>query len=1120
MQTTKHDDALRAVEETKKLIMNSALDAIICMDTQGFITIWTPQAEKTFGWKEEEVIGKTVAETIIPPQFREQHKKGMQRYLQTGEGPMLNKIIEITALDKNGREFPVELTIAPIKQGDTNFFCAFIRDITERVMAREALKESEERYRSVIEQASDAIMITDEKGDFLEVNSSFCKRFGYTKEELTRMNVKAVIDPLQLKADPIRFDLLGSGQHIFRERKMMHRDGRVIEVEANIKMLPDGRILAIARDITERKKAEKEIKESHENYESLVNTIDGIVWEADAQTFEFNFVSHQAERLLGYPVERWVNEPGFWKEHIHEEDRTWAVDFCIQQTRLKKAHEFEYRMIASDGKPIWLRDLVTVLVEDDKPVKLRGIMVDITERKKAEDEILKMHDRLRHISQATNDAIWDHDLQTGEIWWNDKLYELYGIDTKEKPGGFEAWTERLHPDDRERVIAKLMITQKEKSSIWQDEYRFRLPDGSYANMFDRNFYTYKNGKLIRKSGSNLDITPLKKAEETLINNELRFRTLTSNAPVGIFQTDTIGNTIYVNETWIGITGMRYEDALGFGWLDAVHPEDRVQLLRGWNEKSVKGQSSATDYRFIDAKGNIRWVSGNAVPLYNKNGEFAGHIGTLSDITERKNAEAAVRESEEKYRTLVEQAGDAIAIFDLKGRILDVNHGATILLGFSKKEMQDMTLIDILTPEELAAKPVRYDLLESGEGTIRQRKMRRKDGSLVETEVHAKRLTNGNFLALIRDLSERIKVQQQIEREKRLADSIIESLPGVFYLFDDQCRYIRWNKFKETISGYTGAEISKMSPLDFFEEPEKEMIRQKIGEGFVKGETIAEAHLVTKTGKKIPYYFTGIALEYEGKSCLLGTGIDISDRKNAENILRESSEQLRHLSAHLQNIREEERIDIAREIHDELGQQLTVLKMDISWLKKKIVSKDEKVEQKMNDLMEVIDNTVKTVRKISSDLRPSMLDDLGLVAALEWHCQEFEKRSGIKTKFDAGKLAESGPQGSVGGRLELPVESTTAMYRIFQESLTNVARHAEATKVDASLKVTKGQLQMQISDNGKGFSVNGIQNKKTLGILGMRERVYIMNGEYTIESIPGKGTTVKVTIPVENNHKPS
>jgi PAS domain S-box-containing protein len=138
--------------------------------------------------------------------------------------------------------------------------------------------------------------------------------------------------------------------------------------------------------IIERKQAVEELRQSRQNYEALVNSVEGIVWEADARTFQFSFVSQQAERLLGYPVERWLTEPTFWKDHIHPDDQEWAVDYCAKATKEKRAHEFEYRMIAADGRIVWLRDIVIVTVENDKPVKLRGIMVDMTERKRAEAE--------------------------------------------------------------------------------------------------------------------------------------------------------------------------------------------------------------------------------------------------------------------------------------------------------------------------------------------------------------------------------------------------------------------------------------------------------------------------------------------------------------------------------------------------------------------------------------------------------------------------------------------------------------------------------------------------------------------------------------------------------------
>jgi len=232
----------------------------------------------------------------------------------------------------------------------------------------------------------------------------------------------------------------------------------------------------------------------------------------------------------------------------------------------------------------------------------------------------------------------------------------------------------------------------------------------------------------------------------------------------------------------------------------------------------------------------------------------------------------------------------------------------------------------------------------------------------------------------------------------------------------------------------------------------------------------------------------------------GSIIDITERKKAQDELKQSYESIRYLTDHLQNIREQERIHIAREIHDELGQQLTVLKMDISWLNKKIADADSSVKQKLKNLTEMLNGTVKTVRRISSELRPSLLDDLGLIAAMEWQLKEFEDRSGIKTTFVADET-----------EVELSDSVKTGFFRIFQESLTNIARHANAKNVSTSLKNSDQKIILCIEDDGKGFDKKKIEDKRTLGILGMKERTLMMGGEYSINSIPGKGTIVLVVV---------
>ena len=217
-------------------------------------------------------------------------------------------------------------------------------------------------------------------------------------------------------------------------------------------------------------------------------------------------------------------------------------------------------------------------------------------------------------------------------------------------------------------------------------------------------------------------------------------------------------------------------------------------------------------------------------------------------------------------------------------------------------------------------------------------------------------------------------------------------------------------------------------------------------------------------------------------------------------------QLRELSDHLLNIREIERTNIAREIHDELGQQLTILKMDLSWLNQKLQKhEDASVLQKTRDALKVLNETIKSVRRIATELRPSMLDDLGLIEAMEWQSKEFEKRSGIRITFKSGIA-------------HLPVANAiaTSLFRIFQEALTNIARHANAKNVFSKLQVENNEVILTIIDDGAGFDMQTLGLKKTLGLLGMKERTLMMGGRFEINSKAGEGTTIIVTTSLEGN----
>ncbi|MES1214685.1 MAG: response regulator [Bacteroidota bacterium] len=345
-------------------------------------------------------------------------------------------------------------------------------------------------------------------------------------------------------------------------------------------------------------------------------------------------------------------------------------------------------------------------------------------------------------------------------------------------------------------------------------------------------------------------------------------------------------------------------------------------------------------------------------------------------------------------------------------------------------------------------------------------------------------------------------EKNTEKEKDLSNSIINSLPAIFYYCDARGNFLRCNNNFESISGYTWEEISSMSPEEFFEYPGGDSVRKWTKEVLSKGYIESEASFLTKDGKKIPYYFTGSAVHLEDQTCLIGIGVDISARKQSEKELRQLNGELRRLSAHIQNIKEEEQARIAREIHDELGQQITGLKMDIGWLKRKLSSNTEpiSIQEKLSSMNELLDKTVQTIRKIASELRPSILDDLGLYAALEWQSREFEQRFHIPVQFS-----------SVLKELQLPSTIATGLFRIYQESLTNIARHADATKIVASLEQKNNEVILIISDNGKGFIVSPGKHRKTMGLLGMKERAISIGGNLEIVSEPGNGTTIKITV---------
>ena len=494
-------------------------------------------------------------------------------------------------------------------------------------------------------------------------------------------------------------------------------------------------------------------------------------------------------------------------------------------------------------------------------------------------------------------------------------------------------------------------------------------------------------------------------------------------------------------------------------------------------------------------------------------EITGNISFALEVYERemlrKKAEGAVLESERRYQTLCEISPVGIFHTDANGYTTYVNPAWCGISGLPYERALGNGWLEAVHETDKEALYAGWEEATGKESSsISEYRFVRPDGAVAWVIGQAiPELNHENqvvgYVGTITDITERKIAEEEIQREKHLSDSIINSLPGTFYLCSKKGKFLRWNTNFEKVTHYSAEEIRQMRPPDFFDAGERHLVAQAAERVFLHGEDTIEARLLLKTGEQVPYYFTGIAIEYEGEICLMGVGFGISERLEAQEKIKETSQQLRQLAAHLQEIREEERASMAREIHDELGQQLTGLKMDVYWLREGLAPAERGTRQQVDTILTLLDQTITTVRKISAALRPFILDDLGLIEALQAHGREFQNRFGIEVTFTTNLE-------------DIPVSPKMgiSLFRIFQESLTNVARHAEATSVACTMTRSGNTIVLSIKDNGKGFDMSKTAGKKTLGLLGMKERILMMEGKFDIDSRPGVGTEIIVTVPLQ------
>lgn len=600
----------------------------------------------------------------------------------------------------------------------------------------------------------------------------------------------------------------------------------------------------------------------------------------------------------------------------------------------------------------------------------------------------------------------------------------------------------------------------------------------------------------------------------------RYRQVIENATDVVFTTDREGNFTYANTAGTRTSGYSMGELWGLNYLDLVVPEHRTRLQRHFIRQVLSGTpSSSLEFPFRAKSGEVRWFSMNAA-LVHERGAYSGFHLIARDVTKRKQAEDALKESEQRFRLMVEGIkGYAIYMLNPTGRIVSWNKGAERLRGYREDEALGRPL-SMLFPEEQARQGIPDQLLKTSEGegqaSIGQW-FTRKDGSrfygeMLITAIRDDQKVLRGFAVLTRDKTDQRQFEQTIRESEERFRMLFRANPAAIGMGKrDSGVLIDVNDKYCEFFGYSRDEVIGKSAIDLglyaIATERNQLIKEIERNGTVQNH---ETLFRTKSGGLRNASLSMGVIDVLGESILVSMIVDVTDRRKAlealersEEQYRESSEQLRALAGRLQSVREDEQTRIAREIHDELGQALTGLKMDLAWVERKAnEGAREAAAEKLRGMHHLVDETIRMVRRISSELRPGALDDLGLVAALEWQLSEFSDRTSIQGEFHSER-----------DDYDLDRERSTALFRIFQESLTNIARHSGATHMQVRLGLENRVLVLEVRDNGRGITPAEITQKTSLGLLGMRERAFVFNGTVDITGSPGSGTTLTVRIPL-------
>ncbi|GIV33905.1 MAG: hypothetical protein KatS3mg031_1440 [Chitinophagales bacterium] len=969
--------------------------------------------------------------------------------------------------------------------------------------------------KSLIEHVADGIGVIDSEGNILyhntRANTILC-----IKDEEKVYNLTHLIHPDDLpvfKNTLSRISRSGAPAETASMTMKIHCGNKWKHVALRITPclhIPEIKGLVVSyRDITEKYTANEQLRQNEEHFRSLIeNAFDGITI-IDAQGI-VKYHSPALQTILGYDPQQSTGQSIFSLMHPSS---TKKIQEALESIKSRPGAFYAGLVHFRHKLGYWVTLEARARNLMHHPA-IAGIIVnyrDITDRLEAERKLQQSEERYRTLIETAPEAILTVDFVNNRIvdcnrsacrllGYSKKILlslSPYDLLPKHQPDG--------SPSD---YLARQKTRQVLKNHNQTFEWLFKRADNTtFPAEVHLSLLPAPQKTLIRCTI--IDLTQRKELEQKMRRREKDYFHLALVSPVGIFKSDVKGRCVYVNKNWCLMAGIPAEDALGHNWLKAVHPDDRKKIRLEWQRAIREKSVSRVEFRFKAPNGKITYVYGQAVPDFDDTGKFTGFVGSVTDISERVIAEQALLYSEQQNRALLHAIPDMLLRVSKKGIYLDFKPAESFPPILSPEQFIGKHIRDIMPPQisKLAMRLIREALQTKNTKAF---EYALTDPVKGETffEARITPYTDDELLILVRDITAQRKAQKALRESEEKWRSLVNSAPQYIATIDKNDRFTFINHLymlkPEQVLGKHLLQIIHPG-----EEKTKELLKLlKRARKSMPGSM--ELSTITPKGDVVWFDLKVAPLKSSEKSDeLILMAYDITERKKAQEEIQLAHEKLKMLYMRLDKIREEEKRNIALEIHDELGQQLTAIRLGLYWLQQ-YADRDNwavthpEVIEKIKTLLEINAETVASARRLAHQLRPIVLDKLGLIPAIEWQVKNVTDSSHISCTF-THRIPH----------LKFNQEFIVALFRIVQEALTNAMKHSEASEILIDLRTKARHLILTIHDNGKGIRKEQIQYSEGCGMFGMKERTANWNGNLAIRGTPGKGTLIKATFPLQS-----